>query len=51
MKVLLMSGYGDDALPEGKSTGPGLALIAKPLTPCGLSHKIREVLDSTVGPV
>jgi DNA-binding NtrC family response regulator len=51
MKVLLMSGYGDDAFPEQGTPQPGLALIPKPLTPYTLSHKIREVLDSTSGPV
>lgn len=51
MKVLLMSGYGDDALPEHPTPQPGLAQIPKPLTPYALRHKIREVLDSTSGPV
>jgi len=51
MKVLLMSGYGNDALPSDNAREGGLALIAKPLTPYALSHKVREVLDSRAAPV
>ena len=51
MKVLLMSGYGDDAVPTNDVREAGLALIAKPLTPHALSQKVREVLDSRTAPV
>ena len=44
MKVLLMSGYADEASKSG-FLHPGLHFIEKPFTSNALALKIREVLD------
>ena len=45
LRVLLMSGYAEDAL-EGRGLGgAGGAFLRKPFTPTVLTRKIREVLD------
>jgi signal transduction histidine kinase len=45
LKVLMMSGYGEDALEGRGLAGPGGAFLSKPFTPTVLTRKIREVLD------
>jgi hypothetical protein len=44
MKVLLMSGYADDALMRQSIGGLGASFIQKPFTPDGLVDKLAEVL-------
>jgi two-component system, cell cycle sensor histidine kinase and response regulator CckA len=46
MKVLLMSGYTDEAIVRHGILEAGNAFIQKPFTPNSLSLKVREVLDS-----
>ncbi|MGA1993376.1 MAG: ATP-binding protein [Bryobacteraceae bacterium] len=45
LRVLLMSGYAEDALEGRGLAGPGGAFLRKPFTPTVLTRKIREVLD------
>ncbi len=45
LRVLLMSGYAEDALEGRGLAGPGGAFLKKPFTPTVLTRKIREVLD------
>jgi len=45
-KVLLMSGYMDDALAHHGVLDEGLCFLEKPFSPAQLTQKVREVLDS-----
>ncbi len=45
-KVLLMSGYTDDALAHHGVLDEGLFFLEKPFSPSQLTKKVREVLDS-----
>jgi signal transduction histidine kinase/CheY-like chemotaxis protein len=45
-KVLLMSGYTDDALAHHGVLDEGLSFLEKPFSPAQLSRKVRDVLDS-----
>src|SRR5258706_16229628 len=49
-KVLLMSGYTDDALAHHGVLDEGLSFLEKPFSPSGLARKVREVLDAKTGP-
>jgi signal transduction histidine kinase/ActR/RegA family two-component response regulator len=44
-KVLLMSGYTDDALAHHGVLDEGLSFLEKPFSPAQLTRKVREVLD------
>lgn len=44
-KILIMSGYIDDALLRGGGFPPDAAFIEKPFTADGIGRKVREVLD------
>jgi two-component system, cell cycle sensor histidine kinase and response regulator CckA len=44
-RVLIMSGYIDDALLRGGGLPPGAAFIEKPFTAEGIGRKVRAVLD------
>jgi CheY-like chemotaxis protein len=49
VKVLVMSGYADDAvLRQGVNTA-GVAYLQKPFSPLGLASRVRELLDSPGG--
>jgi PAS domain S-box-containing protein len=50
-KVLLMSGYTDDALAHHGVLDEGLSFLEKPFSPLQLTRKVREVLDATNGHV
>jgi signal transduction histidine kinase/ActR/RegA family two-component response regulator len=43
-KILLMSGYTDDALAQHGILDDGLAFLEKPFSPARLARKVREVL-------
>jgi PAS domain S-box-containing protein len=45
IKVLLMSGYTDDALAHHGVLEDGISFLPKPFSPAQLTRKIREVLD------
>jgi two-component system, cell cycle sensor histidine kinase and response regulator CckA len=45
MKLLLMSGYTNDATILQRILNEGVNFIQKPFTPNALAHKVREVLD------
>jgi PAS domain S-box-containing protein len=45
-RVLLMSGYTEDALVRHHVVEAGLPLMQKPITPEGILRKVREVLDA-----
>ncbi len=45
MKVLFMSGYTDEALPESGRLEPESPFIEKPFTPDALTVKLRQILD------
>jgi DNA-binding NtrC family response regulator len=45
MKVLLMSGYTDDAILHHGSREVDMPFLHKPFSPEALTHKVREVLD------
>lgn len=47
MRVLFMSGYTDDAVVHHGVLNRGTDFIQKPFTIDAISHKVREVLDST----
>jgi CheY-like chemotaxis protein len=44
MKVLYMSGYTDDAFVRRGALDSSLAFLQKPITPEGLTRKVRETL-------
>jgi two-component system cell cycle sensor histidine kinase/response regulator CckA len=44
-KVLLMSGYTDDALAHHGVLDEGLSFLEKPFSPAQLTRKVRDVLD------
>jgi two-component system, cell cycle sensor histidine kinase and response regulator CckA len=46
MNVLCMSGYTDDSIVRHGVLDAKIAYLQKPLTPGGLSKKVREVLDA-----
>jgi CheY-like chemotaxis protein len=46
LRVLFVSGYSEELIADHGVLASGLALLQKPITPDGLLHKIREVLDS-----
>ena len=48
IKVVLMSGYMDDALAKHGVSADKTAFIQKPFTPESLAKKVREVLDSGI---
>ena len=45
IKVLLMSGYTDDALAHHGVLDENFQFLEKPFSPAGLARKVREVLD------
>lgn len=45
IKVLLVSGYTDDALVDRGALGPGIAFLEKPFSLKQLAQRVREVLD------
>ena len=45
-KILLMSGYTDDALAHHGVLDEGLLFLEKPFSPTKLTRKVREILDS-----
>jgi PAS domain S-box-containing protein len=47
MRVLCMSGYTDDSIVRHGVLGSKMAYVQKPLTPTGLTARVREVLDAT----
>jgi CheY-like chemotaxis protein len=44
LRSLVVSGYGEDALPQ-RGGGDRVTFLQKPFTPSALAHKVREVLD------
>ncbi|MEP7304601.1 MAG: response regulator [Acidobacteriota bacterium] len=46
IKVLYASGYTDDAIMDHGAIAKGVHFIGKPYTTTGLTHKVREVLDT-----
>ncbi|MDB6019026.1 MAG: Blue-light-activated protein [Pedosphaera sp.] len=48
IKVLLMSGYTDDALAHHGVLEEGLSFLEKPFSPSALARKVREVLDAAL---
>jgi PAS domain S-box-containing protein len=49
-RVLLMSGYTDDALAHHGVLDEGLSFLEKPFSPSQLARKVREVLDAPTAP-
>ena len=45
VKVLLVSGYTDDALADHGALGPGISFLEKPFSPKQLAQRVREVLE------
>ncbi|MGO9310398.1 MAG: PAS domain S-box protein [Spirochaetia bacterium] len=45
MKVLFMSGYGQDVVSSHIAQGAGMPLITKPFTRLALASRVREILD------
>jgi two-component system cell cycle sensor histidine kinase/response regulator CckA len=50
MRVLVMSGYSDDAITSQGELDPGTAFLQKPFVPNMLVRKVREVLEAEVLP-
>jgi CheY-like chemotaxis protein len=50
-KILLMSGYTDDALAHHGVLDEGLLFVEKPFSPAKLARKVRAVLDSPRGAI
>ena len=50
-KILLMSGYTDDALAHHGVLDEGLLFLEKPFSPVRLAGKVREILDTPRGAV
>ncbi|HTB83887.1 MAG TPA: ATP-binding protein [Candidatus Sulfotelmatobacter sp.] len=48
IKVMLISGYTDDALAHHGVLDEGLAFLEKPFSPAKLARKVREILDASV---
>ena len=46
MKILLMSGYTENAITHLDALDPGFAFLPKPFTPSTLAGKVRQVLDN-----
>jgi two-component system cell cycle sensor histidine kinase/response regulator CckA len=46
MKVLFMSGYGEDVIARHGILDEGIAFLEKPFSPMALACKVREVLDN-----
>jgi signal transduction histidine kinase/CheY-like chemotaxis protein len=46
IRLLYMSGYGNQQLDEDGGYGPGTAFIQKPFTPAGLNVKLSELLKA-----
>ena len=46
MKVLLMTGYTDDAVVRQRVADADVALFQKPVTPEALARRVRAVLDA-----
>jgi response regulator RpfG family c-di-GMP phosphodiesterase len=44
-RILLMSGYTDDALIHHGVLSQGLSFLEKPFSPARFARKVREVLD------
>jgi PAS domain S-box-containing protein len=49
-RVLLMSGYTDDALAHHGVLDEGLSFLEKPFSPSRLARKVREILDAPTFP-
>ena len=49
LPVLFMSGYTDRSILEDGVLNPGIPFIQKPFSPAQLVHKVRTVLDESVG--
>jgi DNA-binding NtrC family response regulator len=47
LKVLYISGYMDSAIAHQGVLEPGTALLKKPFSPDSLTHKVREVLETS----
>lgn len=45
LKVILTSGYADEAIARHHAGDEGVALLRKPFTPAELADKVREALD------
>ncbi len=50
-RVLLMSGYTDDALAHHGVLDESLSFLEKPFSPSRLARKVRDVLDAPVAPL
>lgn len=50
MKIILMSGYPNDAKTPGDLSEQGVAFLPKPFTPDALARKVRAVLDAPSPP-
>ncbi|MCS6806929.1 MAG: response regulator [Acidobacteriota bacterium] len=50
LKVLLMSGYADEAVARHGVMEPGVAFLQKPFSPEALASKVREILDRQRAP-
>jgi PAS domain S-box-containing protein len=46
IRVVLMSGYTDNAAVQSGTLDSGVSFIQKPFTPAALAHSIRQALDS-----
>jgi two-component system, cell cycle sensor histidine kinase and response regulator CckA len=48
IRVLFMSGHGEETAMANSQLGPHASLLGKPFTSCSLPRKVREVLDAPV---